>query len=181
MRKVAIVAALMILIVAAGPLSSEADDKPKFYTAYNMWKSSQMKCINFKQGDDILPAGTEVRSVRLIQQSIVFTTVNDGKTHTVGFTQRWHPKKSASDYRKMMFTTKNFEELTEGMSEIEIGAIKKGILVNGMSKRAVFTCYGPPPEHHTRSLDAKTWYYWKNRRDRFAVKFDEDQKLVLNN
>ena len=81
----------------------------------------------------------------------------------------------------MMFTTKNFEELTEGLSEIEIDAIKKGILVNGMSKRAVFTCYGPPPEHHTRSLDAKTWYYWKNRRDRFAVTFDEDQKLVLNN
>lgn len=181
MRKVAIAAALMVLIVAAGPLHSEADDKPKLYTAYNMWKSSQMKCINFKQGDDILPVGTEVRSVRIIQQTIAFTTVNDGKTYTVGFTQRWHPKKSASNYGKMMFTTKNFEELTEGLSEIEIDAIKKGILANGMSKRAVFICYGPPPEHHTRKLDAKTWYYWKNRRDRFAVPFDEDQKLLLNN
>jgi hypothetical protein len=179
--------AVMVLIVIGGSSLCSADDKPKLYTAYNMWKSRQMKCINFKQGDDILPAGTEVRSVRVTQQggyrsaAISFTTVNDGKSYTVGFTSRWHPKKTAEDYRKMMFTSKNFEELTDGLSDVEIDAIRKGILVKGMSKKAVFICYGPPPEHHTRSLDAKTWYYWKNRRDRFAVSFDPDQKLVLDN
>ena len=181
MRTIVIFITVILLIVAAGLADSEADDKPTLYTAYNMWKSSKMKCINFKEGDDILPAGTEVRSVRIIQQTIAFTTVNDGKTYSVGFTQRWHPKKTPDDYRNMMFTTKNFGELTEGLSEIEIDAIKKGILVNGMSKRAVLICYGPPPEHHTPNLDVKSWYYWKNRRDKFAVSFDQDQKLVLNN
>jgi hypothetical protein len=181
MRTIVIFITVIALIVAAGLADSEADDKPTLYTAYNMWKSSKMKCINFKEGVDLLPAGTEVRSVRIIQHFIAFTTVNDGKTYSVGFTQRWHPKKTPDDYRKMMFTTKNLGELTEGLSEIEIDAIKKGILVNGMSKRAVFICYGPPPEHHTPNLDVKTWYYWKNRRDKFAVSFDQDQKLVLNN
>ena len=178
MRTIVIFITVIVLIVAAGLADSEADDKPTLYTAYNMWKNSKMKCINYKEGDDILPAGTEVRSVRIIQQTIAFTTVNDGKTYTVGFTQRWHPKKSADDYRKMMFTTKNFAELTEGLSEMEISAIKKGVLVNGMSKRAVFICYGPPPEHHTPILDVKTWYYWKNRGEKFAVKFDRNNKLV---
>jgi hypothetical protein len=181
MRTIVIFITVIVLIVAAGLADSEADDKRTLYTAYNMWKSSKMKCINFKEGDDILPAGTEVHSVRIFQHIIAFTTVNDGKTYSVGFTQRWHPKKTPDDYTKMMFTTKNFGELTEGLSEIEIDAIKKGILVNGMSKRAVFICYGPPPEHHTPNLDVKTWYYWKNRRDKFAVRFDQDQKLVLNN
>ena len=181
MRTIVIFITVIVLIVAAGLADCEANDKPTLYTAYNIWKSSKMKCINFKEGDDILPAGTEVRNVRIIQQIIAFTTVNDGKTYTVGFTQRWHPKKSPSDYEKMMFTTKNFEELTEGLSEIEIDAIKKGIMVNGMSKKAVFICYGPPPEHHTRHLEDRTWYYWKNRRDRFAVTFDANQKVVLNN
>ena len=179
MKKLVFLASFLVLLNPVGLMHSDADDKPTLYTAYNMWKSSKMKCINFKEGDDILPAGTEVRSVRIIQQTIAFTTVNDGKTYTVGFTQRWHPKKSSSDYGKMMFTTKNFEELTNGLSEIEIDAIKKGILVNGMSKRAVFICSGPPPEHHTPNLDVKIWYYWKNRRDKFAVSFDQDQKLGL--
>jgi hypothetical protein len=181
MRTIVIAITIIALIGASGLTDSEANDKSTLYTAYNMWKSSQMKCINFKEDNDILPAGTEVRSVRIIKQTIVFTTVNDGKTYTVGFTQRWHPKKSPGDYEKMMFATKNFEELTEGLSETEIEAIKKGTLVNGMSKRAVFICYGPPPEHHTPKLNAKTWYYWKNRRDRFAIKFDADDRLVLDN
>jgi hypothetical protein len=185
-KKIAILSAVMVFIMIGGASFSSADDKPKLYTAYNMWKSRQMKCINFKQGDDIMPAGTEVRSVRITQQGgyrsgvISFTTVDDGKSYTVGFTSRWHPKKTADDYRKMMFSPKTFEELTDGLSDVEIDAIRKGILVKGMSKKAVFICYGPPPEHHTRSLDANTWYYWNNRRDRFAVRFGHDQKLVLD-
>ena len=42
-------------------------------------------------------------------------------------TKRWHPKVSMEDYQEMMFTTKNFEALTEGLSEMEIDAIKKGV------------------------------------------------------
>ena len=185
-KKIAILLTVMVLIATGGASLSSADDKPKLYTAYNMWKMRQMKCINFKQGEDILPVGTEVRSVKVTQQGgyraavISFITVNDGKSYTVGFTSRWHPKKTAEDYRKIMFTPKNFEELTDGLTDMEIDAIRKGTLVKGMSKKAVFICYGPPPEHHTRNLDAKTWYYWKNRRDRFAVRFDRDQKLMLD-
>jgi hypothetical protein len=53
MRTIVIFVTVIVLIVAAGLADSEADDKPTLYTAYNMWKSSKMKCINFKEGDDI--------------------------------------------------------------------------------------------------------------------------------
>jgi outer membrane protein assembly factor BamE (lipoprotein component of BamABCDE complex) len=79
----------------------------------------------------------------------------------------------------MMFTTKNFEALTEGLSSMEIEAIKKGVLVNGMSKRAVLICYGPPPEHYTPNQNANTWYYWANRKDKIEIKFDHHGKLVI--
>jgi hypothetical protein len=79
----------------------------------------------------------------------------------------------------MMFTTKNFEALTAGLSGMEIDAIKKGVLVNGMSKRAVLICYGPPPEHYTPNQNASTWYYWANRKDKIEIKFDQDGKLAL--
>jgi hypothetical protein len=80
----------------------------------------------------------------------------------------------------MMFTTQNFEALTEGLSDIEIDAIKKGVIVNGMSKRAVLVCYGPPPEHYTPDQNALTWYYWTNRKDKIAIKFDTNHKTLID-
>jgi hypothetical protein len=184
MRIAITIVTLLALLAAAGLANSEADKEPTLYTAYNIWRASKMKCINFKQGVDIIPAGTEVRDVKIKKQEpfppfLVFTTVGDGRTYKIGFTQRWHPKKSIKDYRQMMFTTQNFEALTEGLSDIEIDAIKKGVLVNGMSKRAVLVCYGPPPEHYTPDQDAKTWYYWANRKDKIAIKFDRHHKTVI--
>ena len=185
MRIAITIVTLLALLVAAGPANSEADKDPVLYTAYNIWRASKMRCINFKQGTDIIPAGTEVRDVKITDEKpfspyLRFTTVQDGRTYKIIFTERWHPKKSIKHYRQMMFTTQNFEALTEGLSDIEIDAIKKGVLVNGMSKRAVLVCYGPPPEHYTPNQDASTWYYWSNRKDKFAVKFDRDHKTVIS-
>ena len=183
MRTIITIATLFVMFASVGLANSEEAKEPTLYTAYNIWKASKMKCINFKQGTDIIPAGTEVNDVRLWDQSrdspLYFTTVKDGRKYTIGFTNRWHPKKSMEDYRDMMFTTKNFEALTEGLSEMEIDAIKKGVLVNGMSKRAVLICYGPPPEHYTPNQNASTWYYWANRKDKIEIKFDPDGKLAL--
>ena len=184
MKNAIIIVTLFALLAAAGPANSEADKQPTLYTAYNIWRASKMKCINFKQGSDIIPAGTEVRDVKVKQQEpflpfLVFTTVADERSYKIGFTQRWHPKKSIKDYSKMMFTTQNFEALIAGLSDFEIDAIKKGVLVNGMSKRAVLVCYGPPPEHYTRDQGAKTWYYWSNRKDKFAIKFDQHHKTMI--
>ena len=183
MKTVVTVATLFVWFACAGFANSEEAKDPTLYTAYNIWKAPKMKCINFKQGTDIIPAGTEVKGIRLWSQkrdsNLNFTTVKDGRKYTIGFTKRWHPKKSTADYRDMMFTTKNFKELTEGLSAMEIEAIKKGILVNGMSKRAVLICYGPPPEHYTPDQNANTWYYWANRKDKIEIKFDHHGKLVL--
>ena len=38
------------------------------------------------------------------------------------------------------------------MTDTEIEGIKKGIVLNGMSKEAVLVCYGYPPEHRTRNF-----------------------------
>jgi len=175
---------IFVLVVTVGITISEAGESSKLYTAHNIWKASKMKCINFKQGTAIIPAGTEVKDVRLKKlyggsPLLYFTTVQDGQKYSISFNQRWHPKKSMEDYKDMMFTTRNFEAQTEGLSEMEIGAIKKGVLVKGMSKRAVFICYGRPPEHFTPKLAAETWFYWMNRRDKVEIKFDQNGRLDL--
>ncbi len=184
MKTIISVITIFALVFTIGITISEAGESSKLYTAHNIWKASKMKCINFKQGTDIIPAGTEVKDVRLKKgysgsPLLYFTTVQDGQKYTISFTQRWHPKVLMEDCKDMMFTTKNLEAQTEGLSEMEIDAIKKGVLVNGMSKRAVFICYGRPPEHFTPKLVADTWFYWMNRADKVEIKFDQDGRLDL--
>jgi len=167
--------------------STKVTPEPQLYTAYNIWRmrSHNMKCINYKNGNNILPAGTRVEKVkikwddRLKKDMISFTTVHDNRNYNIYFTRNWHPGKTDEDYKNLMLTPKTFEELTEGMSENEIKAIQNGIVVNGMSKRAVLVSYGYPPEHRTRSLHSNVWVYWENKFKSFTVCFDEDERTTF--
>ena len=167
--------------------STKVTQEPQLYTAYNIWRmrSHNMKCINYKHGNNILPAGTRVEKVKikwddsLKKDMISFTTVHDNRNYNIYFTRNWHPGKTDEDYKNLMLTPKTFEELTEGMTENEIRAIQNGMVVNGMSKRAVLVSYGYPPEHRTRSLDSNVWLYWSNKFRNFPVCFDKDEKTTF--
>ena len=99
-----------------------------------------MKCVNYKYGSDILPAGTMVKKVGTGSDSqtrkpyITFQTVYDNRVYKIYFVKNWHPGKSASDYKNFMITTKSFDELIQGMTDQEIQAIKRGtVLIHGYS------------------------------------------------
>jgi hypothetical protein len=200
MKPITAVAAVLCAVIVTGcaptannihpaaPAVSRSKDvqEKQLYTAYNIWrmKSYNMKCINYKYGRDILPAGTKVRNVdinrdsRTNKEMITFKTDADNNVYNIYFTKNWHPGKTIRDYRDLMFSTKNFEELTAGMSEKEIKAIKEGIIVDGMSKNAVLVAYGYPPEHRTGSLYANRWIYWRNKFATFAVCFDKNDRTI---
>ena len=162
----------------------------KLYTAYNIWRvrADLMRCINYKYGNDILPAGTMVKDVKVVKRDrdfhpkrryyISFTTVDDKRVYKIDFTSNWHPGKTAEDYKNLMITAKPFEELTEGMTDQEIQAIKHGTIVDGMSKSAVLVAYGYPPEHHTGSINSSTWIYWSNTLHTFQICFGDDDRTV---
>jgi hypothetical protein len=199
------VIAIFILVVAFGcaetgsqvqtkaskTSKTESVSEPQLYTAYNIWRVSShlMRCINYKHGNDIIPAGTMVKNVEVVRKKedyhpkrryhIRFTTVEDNRDYKIDFTKNWHPGKTAEDYKNPMTSPKNFEELTEGMSENEIGAIKNATVVNGMSKRAVLVSYGYPPEHRTSSLNSNVWVYWKNKFGTINICFDKDEKTTF--
>lgn len=163
-------------------LAAEKPAPPvQLYTAYNIWviRHPNFKVINYKHMNDVLPAGTEVKNVIIDKADddrwhfISFQTVQDNKKHTIYFVNPWHPGKTIQDYREYMFTTKNFEELTEGLTEEEIKSIKNAKVTKGMTKRAVLITYGYPPEHHTPTLDSNVWKYWQNRFITFDVCFDD--------
>ncbi len=159
----------------------------QLFTAYNIWivSSHNMKCINYKHGNNFLPAGTPVQKVKIgeeerpRQEYISFETLGDKKIFQIYYTPSWHPGKTIDDFKKIMFTTKTFQEMTTDLSKREIDAIKAGQIVDGMTAKAVLIAYGCPPEHRTPSLDRKIWVYWSNKFTSFNVCFDDDQKTVI--
>ena len=193
MKTLILAVVILSLLLAAGctqPGKSVKKDQftpeTKLYTAYNIWKLRKLllrRCINYKHGYDIIPAGTEVRKAKIGsdidgRETIKFFTAKDNREYNIYFVSNWHPGKTIEDYLGYMFTTKTFEELTTGMTETEIEAIKKGIVLNGMSKEAVLICYGYPPEHRTRSLESNIWVYWKNKFTSFDVCFDKENRTT---
>ena len=164
----------------------EAPREMQQYTAYNIWRlrTYLMRCINYKYGNDFIPAGTKVSDAKITPDAngnprISFVTADDKRKYGIYFTNRWHPGHTIEDYKNYMFTTKTFEELTAGMSEREISAIKGGIIVDGMSKEAVLAAYGRPPEHRTPNLQRSIWYYWRNKFKHFEVCFDKEDRTTF--
>jgi len=165
------------------PAEARPPGQQQLYTAYNIWivPSHNMKCINYKYGRNILPAGTPVQKVHIgeddrpPQEYIGFETAGDNRKFKIYYQQSWHPGKKIDDFKNIMFTPQTFQEMTEGLSQREIEAIQAGHVVEGMTRKAVLIAYGYPPEHKTPTLDQNVWMYWSNKLTSFNVCFDDKQ------
>jgi hypothetical protein len=157
------------------------------YTAYNIWIMAphNMKCINYKYGNNFLPAGTPVQKIHIgederpRQEYVGFETVGGKQKFKILYEPSWHPGKKIDHLKSVMFTSKTFQEMTDGLTQREIDAIRAGKIVDGMASNAVLIAYGYPPEHRTPTLDRTIWVYWSNKFTSFNVCFDEAQKTVI--
>ena len=179
-----------LLLLANVPHESAASDTP-LYTAYNIWKhkSKNMYCINFKSSAEFILAGTRVYDAKVITRQprdrgevpvkmIQFKIADTNQRIRIKFKKRWHPGVKIEDYLEKMFTTQNFEALTQDLYDHEINAIRKGVLVEGMSKKAVLISYGPPPEHRTPNLANYQWVYWTSTVAQKTICFDDYERTV---
>jgi len=176
-----IIMAGFVFLTVFGPIKAIAGES--LYMAYNVWfeKPERVWSINYKKGA-FIPAGTQVRDVEIIttnrrHKAIIFTTVKEKKAFCIYWVRKYHPGKTIQQFKKKLFTTSNFTDLTSGMSKDEIAAIKKGEIVKGMSKKAVLACYGPPPEHATFSQDHNVWTYWTSKFIRMKMYFSDDGRV----
>ncbi len=182
---------LLLITVMLGSLlvlPSVAQAGGPMYTTYNMWYEAPNRiwAVNYKRGN-ILPAGTLVKAIDIFKeeynphQYITFKRVSDNQTFKVFFRRKFHPGKTVKDYRQMMFSNQPFNQQTEAMSEREISAISRGVLVTGMSKKAVQMSYGVPPQHKTPNFSANIWRYWTSRMVHKDVCFGMDGRTIKCN
>lgn len=133
----------------------------KIYTNYNLWYTdpADISCLNIQQGA-FIPLGTEVEPVGTSRWGDTITFRDKlGKTYVIKFRSGYRLCTMA-DFIAYTFTTKNREELLDGISEEVKTRIERGEVVPGMSQREVLLAYGPPPGCRTPSLRNETWIYW---------------------
>jgi len=160
---------ILLLGIAAGAFAQ------KTYTAYNLWyeKPEQMYCLNYQRGT-FVQAGTEIDNVVVKGNRLSFRLVNNDVKCTIGFNAKYHGSEvTIQTLKDRLVTTKSFSQLTSGLKSFEVEAIRQGLVVKGMSKKAVLISFGYPPEHKTPSLDSTPWTYWKDRFRMLYVTFDD--------
>lgn len=174
-------AAFCIIFLA---LCAPAAFSGPMYTAHNIWyeagKEMNIPSTHYKKGV-MIPAGTKVAEAVLTtgrRTYIDFKTAKDGKAFRIQFTGRRHPGVTPMEYAERLFTARHFDDITAGMTQEEISAIRNGKLVVGMSKPAVIMSYGYPPEHATYSLDANIWIFWLDRFRTKQIRFDENGRTI---
>ena len=160
------------------------DPKIQRYTAYNIWyeKPASVWSTNYKTGQ-VIYAGTPVSDVRVGYKRnhslIAFKVPSMGNAEfIVAYTDRHHGNLTFEKFKERMFTRKNFDELSKGLTADEIKAIKspRPSVCKGMSKRAVILSWGYPPEVATPATSLNAWKYWINRFRTVIVRFDANGK-----
>ncbi len=180
--------ALSLQSTAAGQpetaVKAKAGETGKLYTAYNLWfeRPTKMFAINYRRGA-MLPAGTELASVDIgglgsHRPYLTLTTVTGRGAFAIYLRTKFHPGLSIEQFRDRLVTNEPLEQLTQGLTDDEIDAIKGGKLVVGMSRKAVLIARGYPPRHRTPSTDANAWLYWENRVRKKLIHFDKDGRTT---
>jgi len=163
------------------------------YTAYNIWRwpAQSMNCLNYKGGRTFIPAGSEVRGVRVVDpasgddsvdetdgEGIRFFLVKARRTYFIQYQPKYHTFNSVHDFKDYMFTSTPISERLLPFNELERQAIHQGVIVRGMRKEAVLVCYGRPDERFTEKLDENEWVYHVNRGTKLKIVFQHD---LVNN
>jgi hypothetical protein len=163
------IAALLVLASALWNAASAAD---RLFTAYNIWFEQPTRAYStgYQKGN-ILPAGSEVKDVSRSSRKLDFVDVKSNTKFSIEFIAKHHPGVTAEQWMNRFLTTKQFPELTRGLTAAEIKSIKAGEVKLGMSKKAVLVSVGYPPEVGTPSTDLDSWKFWRDRFRTYMVKF----------
>jgi hypothetical protein len=136
----------------------------------------QLYSVNYQQLG-LIPRCTPVHIDSTSDKGIAFTVTSTGRSYDYAFhdTMVEGPDKHLARYFGAACP-----ELS-GLNPLDMKGIEQGIASVGMTKNGVILALGYPPEHATPSPDGDQWVYWKNRWDRFVVRFDNGIVVAIQN
>lgn len=179
---------ICLLVITCGSKIKQNKDQ-KYYLAHNLWYETNkvrpsgfslrymtIAAINYKTGR-IISAGNIVKDITVYDNKIDFFIPSIEIMMTLKINKTFDPDLNGQKLFKRTITEQPFEKLIEDFTTLEIEAIKSGILVSGMTKKAVIVSFGYPPEHQTSDMNLDVWYYWRNKWGKLVVEFDDNDKV----
>ena len=130
----------------------------RVYTACNLWiNDGKIHSVNRINDGNFLPVGTEIFPGEVTLRSIEFTDA-DGNHRVIEFNAGMM-QMAVEDYIRHTFTTKNLDEMLQGVSQENANAIRSAQIIPGMSRNEVLMCCGIPSPMRTPALTNNTWIY----------------------
>lgn len=160
--------ALSLGIVACGSSPIKNTHGNTVYTQVGMWVDGDRHLTTNYSVGWFIPANTQVQIKDSSSEEIVVHVPGENKIfHVVNIAK--YTQENIKGIYDRYFGASRVNLSRFGSKERE--AIKKGEIINGMSRDAVIAARGYPPSHETPSLDDDSWTYWTNRFNRIQVKF----------
>ena len=156
----------------------------KLRTNYHLWytNAQAISPLNCMEGK-FIPAGTEIEpievkrgtydiwgSVSVVDGSIKFRTVADGKEYTILYDQHL-TMIPIEEFIRQFVTLKPAEEIYKNIPAAEVENVKAGKLAKNMHLNSVLVLLGPPARSRTSKLTNQSWLYWKNKDTVFRLIF----------
>lgn len=156
----------------------------KLRTNYHLWYTNAEKIspLNYMEGS-FIPAGTEIEpievkrgtydiwgSVSVVDGSIKFRTLPDGKEYTIFYDQHL-TMTPIEDFIRQFISIKPVSEIYKNVPKNELAAVKAGKLKKNMHLNSVLVLLGPPAKSRTSKLTNQSWLYWKNQDTVFRLIF----------
>lgn len=134
------------------------------YTIYSTnYKSSKLLPLNTK----ITLLGESRNMIFFKADKKVFALKRTGHSKHVSLTTIFN--------RSFAKTPMDLNTIDSNLKEL----ILKGEIKEGMSKDQIIISRGYPPEHRTRKLSNKTWYYWNSRNNKQKLEFEGENLIKI--
>ena len=195
-------ASALAILLLLGTTSVFADDDPidckalkssyegkTFRLQHNFYQEDgEATWINFMKTGDFLPIGAEV-VVKKLKSDEALLKIKDenGREHEV----EWDLDDALPDCETVLKRTLGEAAPSlEGLSSVELDAIKRGAVSEGMSRKAVFLAVGYPPHFYERpwsdtparnkDLTLNELTFVGSTYDFIIVKFENDQVKAID-
>jgi hypothetical protein len=150
----------------------------KFYLKHCIWYEDPMNisAMNYLKGR-VLSVGDEIEFIKSFPRYVIFKTVKNGKEYKINNDV---DRTLLSDFNQFhrIFTNKNPLENVNASKKV-IALLKRGRIINGMTRKQVLLAYGLPPRAFNPPMSKTTWVYFLDRQfvARHVV-FNRNDKVI---
>jgi hypothetical protein len=140
-----------------------------YYTQFSLFQeNNNFRTTNYRKGS-LIPVNTALTLLSIDSDKAELKLIETGQPLTIENVPKFTKDDMQTAFKKVAGLSKvNLKLFTpDEQAGILAGQVKKG-----MSKKAVLTAIGYPPQHVTPSLDSNDWTYWSNLFNRFIVHFN---------